>query len=80
MPLVLLAKSLEAGELITIVNQGTVRTVEETLLRTNIFDKNTLRGVPLFDLEGRVVGLSTFAADGRLVVIPVSALRLFSGF
>jgi len=77
---VMIAKSLEAGELVTIVNQGTVRTKSESAIRTNVFDKNAIGGAPLFDLEGRIVGLSAFEPDGRLVAIPSSALRAFSGF
>lgn len=79
-PVVMVAKSLEAGKVITIVNQGTVRTKEQNRIRTNIFDKNTLGGSPLFDLEGRIVGLSMFEPNGRLVAIPASILRAFSGF
>ncbi len=79
-PVVLVAKSLEAGQLISIVNQGSMRAKDETSLRTNIFDKSTVGGSPLFDLEGRIVGLSAFEPDGRLVAIPSSAMRAFSGF
>ncbi len=79
-PVVMVAKSLEAGELITIVNQGSVRSKDQAVVRTNIFDKSTLGGSPLFDLEGRIVGLSTFEPNGRLVAIPASILRVFSGF
>ena len=79
-PIVMVAKSLEAGDLITIVNQGNLRTKDKNFLRTSMFDKNALGGAPVFDLEGRVVGLSTFAPDGRLVAIPSSVLRAFSGF
>ncbi len=79
-PVVMVAKSLEAGELITLVNQGSVRAKSKTLVRTNIFDKNTLGGSPLFNLEGDIVGLSKFEPNGRLVAIPTSVLRAFSGF
>ena len=78
-PVVMVAKSLEAKELITIANQGIVRTKNQSALRTNIFDKDTLGGSPLFDLEGHIVGLSTFELGGRLVAIPSSVLRAFSG-
>ncbi len=79
-PVVMVGKSLEEEKLITIVNQGTVRTKDQNRIRTNIFDKTTLAGSPLFDLEGRIVGLSTFEPNGRLVAIPASILRAFSGF
>lgn len=79
-PVVMVAKSLEAGNLITIVNQGSVRAKDQNAIRTNIFDKYALSGSPLFDLEGRIVGISTFDSSGRLVAIPASILRSFSGF
>ena len=79
-PIVMVAKSLEAGELITIVNEGSVRTRDEKFVRTSMFDKSVLGGAPVFDLKGRVAGLSIFAPDGRLVAIPSAILRAFSGF
>lgn len=79
-PVVLVAKSIEAGSLVTIVNQGSVRTSDKDVVRTNIFDKSTLGGGPLLNLEGNIVGLSVFEPSGRLVAIPSSTLRAFSGF
>ena len=79
-PVVLVAKSVEAGSLVTIVNQGSIRTKDKDVVRTNIFDKITLGGSPLFNLEGNIVGLSAFEPSGRLVAIPSSILRAFSGF
>ena len=79
-PVVLVAKSVEAGSLVTIVNQGSIRTRDKDVVRTNIFDKITLGGSPLLNLEGNIVGLSTFEPSGRLVAIPASVLRAFSGF
>lgn len=78
-PVVMVAKSLEAGKLVTIVNQGSVRTKDENVVRTNIIDKSALGGSPLLNLEGNIVGLSTFEPSGRLVAIPSSVLRAFSG-
>ncbi len=81
-PIILVAKTIETGDLVTIVNQGTIRTKVKVgePVRTNIFDKAALGGSPLLDLEGRIVGLSTFESSGRLVAIPASVLRAFSGF
>jgi len=77
---VMVAKAVEANDLVTIAQEGTVRTKDADMIRTNIFDKQTLQGSPLFNLEGQVVGLNTFEEGGRLVAIPVSVLRDFSGF
>lgn len=79
-PVVMVAKTLEAGSLKTIVNQGSVRAKDEDVVRTNIFDQATLGGSPLLNLEGNIVGLSMFEPDGRLVAIPALVLRTFSGF
>ena len=79
-PVVLVAKSVEAGSLVTIVNQGSIRTRDKDVVRTNIFDKSTLGGSPLLNLEGNIVGMSMFEPSGRLVAIPASVLRAFSGF
>src|SRR3989344_5944831 len=79
-PVVLVAKSVEAGSLVNIVNQGSIRTRDKDVVRTNIFDKITLGGSPLLNLEGNIVGLSMFEPSGRLVAIPSSILRAFSGF
>jgi len=77
---VMVAKALEANDLVTIAQEGTVRTKDADIIRTNIFDKQTLQGSPLFNLEGQVVGINSFDSTGRLVAIPVSVLRDFSGF
>jgi len=78
--IVMVAKVVEGGELVSIVQGGTIRTKETETIRTNMFDKPTLQGSPLFNLEGQIVGLSTFEKNGRLVAIPSSELREFSGF
>ena len=77
---VMVAKALEVNDLVTIAQEGTVRTKNADSIRTNIFDKQTLQGSPLFNLEGQVVGINSFDSTGRLVAIPVSVLRDFSGF
>jgi len=61
------------------VNEGIVTSFDKSLIRTNIFEKNTLAGSSLFDIEARVLGLNTIDRDGRVVAIPVSAIRVFSG-
>lgn len=77
---IMVAKAVEGKELVSIVQGGTIRTKETESIRTNIFDKLSLRGSPLFNIEGQIVGLSTFEENGRLVAIPSFKLREFSGF
>lgn len=77
---VMTAKVMEGGELVRIAQEGTVRTKSPGVIRTNIFDKQTLQGSPLFNLEGQIVGVNMFDSTGRLVAISTATLREFSGF
>ena len=76
---IVVANIVEDGELISIANEGTVRTIGESVLRTNIFDKAALRGAPLVNLEGDIVGVITVLEDRRVVATPSSTLRDFAG-
>lgn len=60
-------------------NEGIVTSFSGSAIETNIFEKNTLAGSPLFDIEARVLGLNIIGRDGRVVAISVSAIRTFSG-
>lgn len=76
---VMVANIVEDGELISIANKGTIRTIGEELIRTNMFDKAALRGAPLANLEGDILGIITIFEDRRVVATPSSILREFSG-
>jgi len=78
MPVFLLGKIFEEDGLTTIVNQGIIKADSETDIRTNIFEISTLGGSPLFDIEGRVLGLTTVDAEGKVTGIPSSTLREFA--
>jgi len=62
------------------VNVGIVAALGKDLVKTNIFEGQQAAGSPLFDVEGRVVGLSTIGQDGRVWAIPADIIRTFSGF
>lgn len=79
-PVFLVGKIFEEGELVAIVNQGIVKALSGDSIRTNIFEKPTLAGSPLFDIEGRVLGLNTIDREGKVITISSSVLREFSGF
>ncbi len=61
------------------VNAGIVTTLNKDSVQTNIFEQQTMAGSPLFDIEGRVVGLSVIGQDGRVWAIPISVIRAFIG-
>ena len=79
MSVLLLGKIFEGDELVTIANTGVIKALSEQRVRTNIFEKTVLKGSPLFDVEGRVLGLNTIDREGKVTAIPVSILRSFSG-
>lgn len=70
----------ENGQLKKIVNEGIIKTFDEDLIRTNIFEKSTLTGSPLFDIEGNVLGLNTIDREGKVTAISIKKIREFTGF
>lgn len=61
------------------VNEGIITTFDEDLIQTNIFEDNNSAGSALFDIEARILGLNSLDRDGKIVTVPVSAIRTFSG-
>jgi len=69
----------EKGEIGKTVNQGIVKSFNDNLIETNIFEENVLAGSPLFDIEANVVGLNQIDKSGKVVSIPVSKIKEFIG-
>jgi len=61
------------------VNTGIITTFDENIIKTNISEKTEVDGSPLFNLEGRVVGLSIIEKDGSVSTIPIDIVRDFVG-
>lgn len=61
------------------VNEGIVKSFDENLIQTNIFEAPEIAGSPLFNIEGRVVGLSVVDEEGQVFAIPVTKIRAFTG-
>lgn len=70
----------EKGQPRKIVNEGIIKTFDENFIRTNIFEKSTLAGSPLFDIEGNVLGLNTIDREGKVITISIKKIKEFSGF
>lgn len=60
-------------------NEGIVTLVNENIIQTNISERVILEGSPLFDIEGRVLGLSYINREGKVSVISDKVLREFLG-
>lgn len=70
----------EKGKAREIVNEGIVASISQDFIQTNILEKENLKGSPLFDIEGRVVGINTVNEEGKISAIPVSKIKEFLGF
>jgi S1-C subfamily serine protease len=62
------------------VNEGIIRSFSDNLIQTSMFDSPLVAGSPLFNIEGKVVGLSIVGSDGRVSAIPITIIRQFTGF
>ena len=76
----LIGTVLENGVVKKIINDGTIRSISEDLIETNIIEENFLQGSPLFNIQGEVIGLSIINSNGKVSTIPVSKIRDFLGF
>lgn len=61
-------------------NEGIIKTFDNVLIQTNIFEKSNLLGSPLFDIEGEVLGLNAIDKEGEIVAIPIKKIKEFIGF
>ena len=62
------------------VNTGIITAFNQELVQTNIFETKTMAGSPLFDIEGKVIGLSMIGQDGKVSAVPATLIRAFAGF
>ena len=68
----------EKNEIKKVVNEGIVKSFDQNSIKTNIFEENILAGSPLFDIEGKVLGLNTIDKTGKVITIPISKIRNFA--
>jgi len=61
------------------VNEGVVKSFNESLIKTNIIEDANLAGSSLFDIEGNLLGLNTVDKMGKVSAISVNKVREFSG-
>jgi len=63
-----------------IVNEGIIKSFGEDFIKTNIFENYLLKGSPLFNIEGEVLGLNTIDKEGKVIAILISKIKTFAGF
>ncbi len=62
-----------------VVNEGIVKSFDEDFIKTNIAEKTTLAGSPLFNIAGEVLGLNMVDSEGNIIVVPISKIKKFIG-
>jgi len=62
------------------VNEGIIKNFTRDFIQTNILEKQNIKGSPLFNIEGEVLGLNTVDLEGKITAIPISKIREFIGF
>lgn len=60
-------------------NEGIVRSFDEDYIETNISEKITFNGSPLFNIKGEVLGINTISPEGKVMAIPISKIKEFIG-
>lgn len=63
-----------------IVNEGIIKSFSEDFIKTNIFEKYTLAGSALFNIEGEILGINIIDSEGKVITIPISKIKAFTGF
>jgi len=76
----LLGVIFDNGDISRVVNEGSIRSLSEDLIETNMFDSQSLLGSPLFDIEGSFLGLNFLSLGGRVVTLPINKIKTFTGF
>ncbi|MFA5432467.1 MAG: trypsin-like peptidase domain-containing protein [Candidatus Paceibacterota bacterium] len=74
---------LEMGERVFIlsnsVNEGIVKSFDDSLIKTNILETEIVDGAPVFDIKGEVLGVGYTESDNFVKIIPVSKIKSFAG-
>jgi S1-C subfamily serine protease len=60
-------------------NEGIVKKIDTNLITTNISEEITLKGSPLFNISGEVLGINTLDSKGEITAIPVDIVKKFIG-
>lgn len=61
------------------VNEGIVKSFSDDLIKTNIMEIGAVNGSPVFDIEGKVLGIGYKDADNFINIIPISKIKSFAG-
>ena len=57
------------------VNEGIIKFIGETRIETNIIEKDSVQASPLFDIQGRLIGIAVYGQENQIEAIPVSEVK-----
>jgi S1-C subfamily serine protease len=75
----LIGRSFENGKFKNFVDEGIVKSFDESKIETNIQPSKEILGTPLFDIEGNLLGMNYITKEGIVISIPVTHIRSFAG-
>ena len=75
----LVGKTFEKDGIIPFVNQGVIQGLYPDRVQTNIRELLSVQGSPVFDIEGKLIGLALVDVNNKVKTLPVSVLRSFLG-
>lgn len=75
----LIGAVFEEGVPLKSVNEGIVKSFDENIIQTNIFEDDSMAGSPLFNIEGDVLGINTIDSQGRVSAISIAKIKKFIG-
>lgn len=76
----LLGEKWSGTAFVKFTNEGIIKNFDENLIETNISEGKFGPGTTLFNISGEVVGLNYLNTEGKIVSIPVSKIKTFTGF
>jgi len=62
------------------VQEGIISKIKEDSFETNLLVEKKLAGSPVFDFNGKVVGLAKITKNGKLEIMPLQKIKNFAGF
>jgi S1-C subfamily serine protease len=75
----LVGKIFEDGKVKHFVDEGIVKSFNENKVETNIQASKEILGTPLFDIEGKFLGINYLSKEGTFISIPIIHIRSFAG-
>ena len=75
-----LSSFFNQGKIQKAVNEGIVRYFDEEKIETNIIEDSNFLGSALFDIEGKLLGINYLDPKQKILSIPITKIRQFTGF